>query len=862
MINFIPTLKVLLLFLAILPFMPVQASTFFFDLSRDSWSLDDQVSYRVAKEGQSISDVIKLNDGWQSPTPGVLNLGIDAKSYWLKVDLMYNGAAFQEWWLEVAEPSLQKLDVYWVSNNRVEAQWPGGNHLPFERRMMDHRHFIFPLTFFSEEKVSLLFFVKSGNSLQVPLRLWQQGAYLGHTEKMDLVLGIFFGALMLMALYNLFIYFNLKDRSYLFYVAFVMALAFFQACIQGIMYEFFWSSSPWWQQHCIGVSMGILLFFGIYFVIEFLDLKNRSPGYFKVLKTSAWGALALILPMFFFYEMLLPVMIIFSIVAVCIAIASAWRCWQDGYEPAKILWAAWVFMLGGSGILALNKFALIPRNALTENAQVMGVVLVVLLMSLGLAYRIGQVNKRRFRAQRRLLNEVREREVVEQQLLYQSLHDPITDLPNLQSLEHHFPAQVADLKSDQGMALILISLQGFHEISNTLGHTYGDDLLRMAATRLQQTLENLHTVDPNKENFAHVTGVTFALLLKSSEPLNRAVQIARQLVDLMSSPFILQEMAIDVGCCVGISLYGEHGKKLSDLRRNAQIALEVAQKGGDRFAIYADSINPYSERRLLVMGHLRQALAENQLQLYYQPQLHLPSKKILSVEALVRWKHPQLGQISPAEFVPLVEKTGLVRDFTQWVLETALAEVAALREENPGLRVSVNYSAKNLLEADLAPRLVETLQSVGLPADALMIEVTETAVMTDPERALNVLKLIDHLGIAIAIDDFGTGYSSLAYLKQLPVKEIKIDSSFIFNMCTEKDDEAVVKTAINLGHDLGIEVVAEGIEDQDTLERLSSLSCDKIQGYHLARPMPLSQFRVWLYSYNTMVERLGSESES
>jgi diguanylate cyclase (GGDEF)-like protein len=832
--------------------MPDSASSpvpFSFDLSQQSWSLNHNVQYYPASDREEIYRMVHMKSGWKTFKKGIFNLGLTDEAYWLKVDMVYSGGGFQEWWLEIAEPSLQHLDVYSVVDSQVGEFWPGGNRMPFNQRKMNRRNFIYPLNFFSDENVTIYIYVKTDNSLQVPINLWQQGDYLGHTGSVDLVLGFFFGALLLMALYNFFIYVTLKDKSYLYYVTFVLSMVLYQASIQGIMYEFVWYNYPAIQRVSIGLSLGLFVFFAGHFVYEFLDLKARKHFLFTSLKNTSWLGLVLTIPTAIFYNEMLVWMVLTAGFAWLLAIIVAVYRYIGGYQPAKILLIAWVCMLISSGVTGFSKLGFISRNSYTDHADIVGVIIIVLLMSLGLAYRIGEINSRRFSAQRRLLNEVREREMAEKKLLHQTLHDSITDLPNIKLLEYKYSSNIESLNHEQGMALMLISLQGFQEISNTLGHENGDVLLSMSAKRLVGALNDLGVLDKQKENIAHVSGVTFIVLLKSQRPLHDAEQISRQLIHLMSSPFILEEMSIDVGCCIGISLYAEHGEDLDELRRNAQIALEVAQKGGDHFTIYADSINPYSERRLIVMGHLRQALVENQLEIFYQPQLHLATQKISSVEALVRWDHPQLGQISPAEFVPLVEQTGLMREFTQWVLDESLMHLAALRQKHEELQVSVNFSAKNLLEADLATRLMESLQRVNLPSSALKIEVTETAMMSDPERALNVLRLINHLGIGIAIDDFGTGYSSLSYLRRLPVQELKIDGSFVFNMCSEKDDETVVKAAINLGHDMGIEVVAEGIEDQETLERLNELGCDKIQGYHLAKPMPLDQFKEWLESY-------------
>jgi EAL domain-containing protein (putative c-di-GMP-specific phosphodiesterase class I) len=321
---------------------------------------------------------------------------------------------------------------------------------------------------------------------------------------------------------------------------------------------------------------------------------------------------------------------------------------------------------------------------------------------------------------------------------------------------------------------------------------------------------------------------------------------ASKIQKLFEQPFVIEDTSLEIESATGITLYPEHGDDPAMLLQHADIAMHVAKSEAKGFSIFNPEDNPYSLRRLKLLGELRQAIEEKKLVLYYQPQIDLNTGQITSVEALARWPHSVDGMIPPGEFIPMVEQSGLIRPFTLWVLEEAITQLKRWSEAGIDLTVAVNLSTRNLLDAELAGNITKLLKLYNVSPGHLTLEVTESAVMSRPETALKVLTQLHKMGLKLSIDDFGTGYSSLAYLKKLPVQELKIDQSFVFGLSADDDDAVIVRSTIDLAQNMGLKVVAEGVEDQDVLDILKILRCDTAQGYHMSHPLPREELEQWL----------------
>jgi diguanylate cyclase (GGDEF)-like protein len=440
--------------------------------------------------------------------------------------------------------------------------------------------------------------------------------------------------------------------------------------------------------------------------------------------------------------------------------------------------------------------------------------------------------------------ELREAEVrkkhrqAEELVRYLAFNDTLTGLPNRTSLHERLEKAIAEgQQSGRSAALLLLDLDHFKEINDTLGHDRGDLLLQQVGVRLQGLLRPSDVV-------ARLGGDEFAVLLPLSES-RYASLVATKIQEGLEPPFVIEGLSVAVEASIGISLFPEHGDNPEGLLQRADVAMYAAKQAGSGCIVYSRKHDRHSPRRIALIGQLRQAIDQDQLYLHYQPKIHLKTNRIVGVEALVRWQHPEYGSVSPNQFIEPAERTGLIKPLTQWVLQTALRQCQIWRKMDLKLTVSVNLSARNLADSQLPQRIAELLQLGELPSEWLRCEITESAIMADPVHAMEVLNHLRDRGIRLSIDDFGTGYSSLSYLKRLPVDEIKIDKSFVTGMMAEDNNQMIARSTIELGHNLGLTVVAEGVETKETLDQLKTLGCDEAQGYYMGRPMCVEKLHQW-----------------
>ncbi len=427
-------------------------------------------------------------------------------------------------------------------------------------------------------------------------------------------------------------------------------------------------------------------------------------------------------------------------------------------------------------------------------------------------------------------------------LEHQSMHDALTGLPNRTLLQQRLRKAAGSTEELGEGALLIMDLNHFKEINDTLGHPVGDAILRQVAERLQICLTRNDTV-------ARLGGDEFAVVLPSVDR-QESERVATNLAAALDREFDVGGHRLYVGASFGIALYPEHGTEVSAIMRCADVAMYAAKRSGTPCAVYNHQHDNHCVSQLDLIQDLRDAIADSTLELYYQPQQDLASGEIAGVEALLRWSHPRHGTVSPDRIIPVAERTGLIRPLTEWVLNKALAQLEGWREEGRTLQIAVNLSMYDLQDAHLPAQVRAGLARWNVPAAALELEITESAMMADPERTLSVLGKLDQMGVRLAIDDFGTGFSSLAYLKRLPVSRLKIDKSFVLHMSADGDDATIVRSTIELAHNLGIEVLAEGVEDSQTADQLRALRCDRIQGYHLCKPIPAVELADWLDTMN------------
>ena len=428
----------------------------------------------------------------------------------------------------------------------------------------------------------------------------------------------------------------------------------------------------------------------------------------------------------------------------------------------------------------------------------------------------------------------------EKEILRLAYEDGLTGLPNRAMFHEQLGQSVRMAKrGTAALAVLLFDMDRFKAINDTLGHPTGDQALREVGMRVRSALRDSDVI-------ARLGGDEFAVLLATGGADNAKV-VAEKIHIALEEPFVIDGQTMDMAASIGIARFPEHGEDASALIRAADVAMYQAKRTKARFAIYDPSHDVRRQEFLTLAGELRRAVEAGELVLHYQPKMNLAENRVTSVEALVRWRHPQRGFVEPSDFIPFAEQTGYIGAITRWVLSRAIEQCGVWERTGLRIRMSVNISARDLRQGDeLVHFIASALQAAELPAGMLCLEITESALMDDPLSAQSALRKLRELGVATSIDDYGTGYSSLAYIKQLPVNELKIDRAFVSGMEADRRNAAIVRSTIELGHNLGLTVVAEGVETDHELTELRRFGCDDAQGFLFARPMPAAALERWL----------------
>jgi len=436
--------------------------------------------------------------------------------------------------------------------------------------------------------------------------------------------------------------------------------------------------------------------------------------------------------------------------------------------------------------------------------------------------------------------ELRRRQRVAQAALeHHALHDGLTDLPNRLMLREEIQKAIG---TNAHAVLLLLDIDNFKEVNDSFGHQLGDVLLRQMGARLREPVDGAHLI-------ARLGGDEFGVLLPGGT-VAVAERTAHAILRALEQPFLSDDHALEITASIGIAAFPDHATDAETLLRRADVAMYGAKRTGGTYAVYRQEDDPYDASRLLLRADLRRAIDHQEITLYYQPQVALATGELTGLEALARWRHAERGWIPPTAFIPVAEHMGLIKPLTLYLAELAGRDAMTLSKTGVDLAVAVNVSMRNLLDAHFPEMLEDVVARTGQPAERLKLEITESAVMAEPGRVLDSMKRLRSAGIRFSIDDFGTGYSSLAYLQRLPVEEIKIDRSFVGHMIEETGSTAIVRATIELGGSLGLDVVAEGVEDEPTWQALKRMGCSAAQGYFIGRPMPVGELAGWMRNWS------------
>lgn len=441
---------------------------------------------------------------------------------------------------------------------------------------------------------------------------------------------------------------------------------------------------------------------------------------------------------------------------------------------------------------------------------------------------------------------------LEHQIAHQSTHDSLTGLPNRALFTDRLEHALHTVRSvKEQLAVLILDLDGFKEINDTLGHYNGDRVLKSAATRMRNAIAGSITL-------ARLGGDEFGIILTDISGPKAIDNTVHSIKKALEPPAVLEGITISLAASMGAALAPGHGRDADTLMQRADVAMYVAKDEHRGYVLYSTDLDSHSPQRLTLIGELRQAMQANELELYYMPKVKGADGQILGAEGLARWNHPRYGLLKPADFIPMAERTGIIKELSIWVIRRALEDMDAWHAAVPGVEISINMTAHSLLDPDFPNVVAGLLAAREASRGVLCMEITESILVADQERTLNILNQLSEMGIRIGIDDFGTGYSSMAYLKKLPIREIKIDQTFVTGMNADKNDAIIVNAIVQLAHNLGLTVTAEGVETGDIFDKLRALGCDHMQGRYVGMPMKTSELAPWMQSWRHILQQHGA----
>lgn len=787
---------------------------------------------------------------WQPLARHIPNFGYTTDAYWFRFPLPPVKAVNTPLVIEVAYPQLDSVQFHLLRDGKPIDNVNTGDRLPFRDRPITHPHFLFPVKLNPDAHYEVLMRVQTQGTLQVPIRIWKPTPLFEHLMRLDEAHAVYYGILIVIIVFNLFVFLALREATYFHYVVATFGYLLLMATLRGTTYPLLWPNSPWLQNQSMLVSIPIAVLGSAFFARSFLDLKKDNPWLDRTIRLFIYASFIALAGTFTLSYNVSVRLSVGLAIPTCLLLALTGPIqWIRGSRPARLYSLAWAVLTLGSVVTALNKYGLFPTNFITEFSIELGSGIEALMLTLALADRLYREREDKVRAQEARLREHAERRQAELRLMDQALHHPTTGMPNLACFE----MLVRDLIQREPAhrhAIGVVQLKNYHTIHKTLGHTNTDKVMGAAAQRfnlLAVELPGIRLVEQDQQRQFAVASLevdTFAFVLDADEARIQQRRIARCL-EALREPIEYMGMQLPLDPIAGVALYPDHGTDSNTLIREAYIAQESDEARDRGLAYYQPELDIYSADRLTLVSDLKRALSRNELTLHYQPKMSLKDYRIVGVEALIRWPACK-DRIQPEELIRVAEQTGLIKPLTRWVMEHALEARDRLLEQGYDLSMSVNISPHNLRESEFPLFVKRLMTSHKQHAGKVVLEVTETSMMQDPGNSLRALRSLDMAGIPVSIDDFGSGYSSLSYIKRLPAREIKIDRSLITDLPQQQDDRVIVQTTIDMCHSLGYAVVAEGVEEQAIVSLLEQMGCDMVQGYVLTPPLPLDELKTWL----------------
>lgn len=845
-------LRILVLILASCVFQFAHADAGPITLASDA-PIESQFQYWEDPGAEAtLAHVRALPDSaWQTRPSGKATFGITDSAYWLRVQVRNQTDHDQLLIAELAYSQLDDVVFHELSGVTLRREFRTGDTRPFYPRDVDHPNMLFRFQVAPDALKTLYIRVATQGTMVVPFRIWQQNEFYEAAANEQKLHFFYYGSLAVIILINLAVFLTLREKLYLYYALAISGYFLFFATVRGYTLQHVYPDSPFLHAHVLMLTIPFLAMFSILFCMEFLKVRSHSPRLYRALQAMlGFEILYFLSAPFLSYDTGIRVAAISAFGFFSLLLVAGPVAWAAGVRAGLFFTIAWTPLTVGVSATAGRALGLLPENFFTEYAMQIGSGLEAFILTLALADRLYREREQKIQAQADILQQQKARNEAQTQLNEALTHDPVTGLPNRNRFEWMVDEQLRQHPNGRFMVGVTRITQ-LKEINRTLGLDRSERLLKAMAEQMSRLAAELpmvhHSVDflGNQERVYQLSGDSFGLLVNVSKTEDDFQSLDNALTQL-AEPVLLDNIAIEPNPRFGAASYPEHGGKAALLIRNAHVGMEMAPHGPYQTGLYSRKDDIYDESRLTLMSDLREALHHNQTELYYQPKTSLLTGKVVGVEALIRWHHPERGWVRPVDFVPMAEKTGVIKHLTRWVVDQAMNDLKALHESNPELTVSVNISARDLGSPELTGLFETRLKRYQLQPEQVIIELTETAAMDDPHTGLKALKELTDIGLKLSIDDFGAGYSSLSYLKKLPASEIKLDRALLQDIETSESARMIVETAIRMGQGLGYQVVAEGVETEKSARLLNLLGAEMLQGYWICPPKSLDDLKAWL----------------
>jgi EAL domain-containing protein (putative c-di-GMP-specific phosphodiesterase class I)/GGDEF domain-containing protein len=805
-----------------------------------------------------IDNILTIPDKqWQTELLGSTNFGITTAPYWLRFNLKNTT---EDSLILIAALDYSQLDdvifYEFMGVNKLR-ELATGDTRPFYPRDVDHPIMSLRIKIEPDQVKTIYIRIQTDGSMILPLRILPENLFFSEAAKEQKLHFFYFGCLTVIILINFAVFLTLREKLYLFYALAIAGYLLFFTSISGYSFQHLYPQYPIVHERALLISMPLLAFFSVLFCREFLHTKKHSPKLDIALRAMMYfEVFNFFSALFLSYNTAIMISAISALFFFSILFVAGPISWAAGKRAGIFFTAAWTPLTVGVLATAGRSLGFFPENFMTQYAMQIGSGLEAFILTLALADRLYHEREDKIEAQADSLRKEKARHIAQRSLAEAMVLDPNTRLPNRNRFEWMVNKQIQ--QNPNGRYLIGVTrITRIDEINRTLGLTRSERLLKHIAKQMTELAKNIPSVHKivdtsgREERVYQISGDCFGVLINSNALRNNFDDI-KETLKKICEPVVLDNLAIDLHPKFGVAAYPNHGENAAVLIRNAHVGMEIAPHTMQEVGFYSEDYDIYSESRLTLMSDLREALLNNQTELYYQPKVNLITGEIIGLEALIRWHHPERGRVFPDEFIPLAEETGLITIITKWAFEQGIKDLASLLVEYPKLNVSINISARDLIYEDISTIVHTTLKRYQVDPTCLIIELTETAAMEDPISSLITLKELSDTGIKISIDDFGSGYSSLSYLKQLPATEIKLDRSLLIDVCSSESSKVIVATAINMAHSLGYKLVAEGIEDEESAILLKEMGCDMLQGFWLCHPLPMDKLKPWLKEYRNI----------